>query len=120
MKEYRKTFFREISDLAEFRTFTKNVICYRGSTDPAPDWMDTEPGSSLSHSQSICGSLTSLEDKFTVLCRLEADMRQMARNVNPIMDVSGKTFYRFNFHVVLLFGLTELKAHIAWNEGVRP
>lgn len=30
----------------------------------------------------------------------------------------GKEYFRFELDVVLLFGLTELKAHIAWKEDV--
>lgn len=30
----------------------------------------------------------------------------------------GKTYYRVEFKVILLFGLTELKAQISWLEDV--
>lgn len=53
---------------------------------------------------------------FTILCQVEADLsgcRGIARRQKS--DGSGVYFTAF-FDVVLLFGLTEFKAQIAWDE----
>lgn len=57
---------------------------------------------------------------FTILCQVEADLsgcRGIARRQKS--DGSGVYFAAF-FDVVLLFGLTEFKAQIAWDEDVSP
>jgi hypothetical protein len=55
---------------------------------------------------------------FSTLCTVMADTRQIAKILKPLRGVDGKQYYRFNHDVVLLFGLTELKAQISWMEDV--
>jgi len=35
------------------------------------------------------------------------------------MGTSGRTYYRMDFEIVLLLGLTELQAQLLWTEKVR-
>ncbi|KAI5982477.1 hypothetical protein EDD15DRAFT_2377772 [Pisolithus albus] len=81
--------------------------CFRGARIPAASfgnlsdaiWMDTEP------------------DSFTKKCTVYADTSKAAKTLSPQISPSGAEFYRIDYDVVLLFGLTELKAQISWMEN---
>jgi len=55
---------------------------------------------------------------FTTLCTVTADTSQMAKGLKASSGPGGNQYYHQNFSVVLLFGLTELKAQISWMEDV--
>ncbi|KAI6124651.1 hypothetical protein EV401DRAFT_1941077 [Pisolithus croceorrhizus] len=57
-------------------------------------------------------------DSFTPKCTVYADTSKAADALSPQTAPSGDVFYRIEYDVVLLFGLTELKAHICWMENV--
>jgi hypothetical protein len=57
-----------------------------------------------------------LLDNYTKLCTLEADLSQ-AMVVRPKANGKG-SFYRASHDIILLFGLTELKAQVAWKVNV--
>ena len=51
-----------------------------------------------------------------MLCTIEADLSQVTVT-QP--NTTGKgSFYRIDYDIILLFGLTELKAQVAWKENV--
>ncbi|KAI4526241.1 hypothetical protein K525DRAFT_360096 [Schizophyllum commune Loenen D] len=73
------------------------VHVYRG-TKPNPRWMDED------------------KDKFSVLCTIKAGAeinQQATRETN----CEGREYWRLCLEVVLLLGLTELKAQIAWKDA---
>ncbi|KAL1726860.1 hypothetical protein EV714DRAFT_286913 [Schizophyllum commune] len=75
-----------------------SVRVYRG-TKPNPRWIDEDKG-----------------DKFSVLCNIKAGAeinQQATRETN----CEGKEYWRLRLEVVLLLGLTELKAQIAWKDA---
>lgn len=53
---------------------------------------------------------------YAKLCNIEADLSHLP--LTPLRGSQGGTYYRVDYDVVLLFGLTELKAMIAWKEEV--
>ena len=56
-------------------------------------------------------------DNYTELCTIEVDLSHLP--MSPQQKYSGKGhFYNVKYDVVLLFGLTEFKAAIAWKENV--
>ncbi|KAF9025402.1 hypothetical protein BDZ89DRAFT_1068282 [Hymenopellis radicata] len=57
-------------------------------------------------------------DMFSTLCTICADTSAMASDLKPSTAPSGQKYYELAFDVVLLFGLTELKAQIRWMEKV--
>jgi hypothetical protein len=65
---------------------------------------------------------------FSTLCTIEADTSQISETLEPHrsrMALAGRqrivqTYYRMQFDIILSFGLTELKAQIAWMEDVGP
>ena len=59
-----------------------------------------------------------MQARFTALCNVIADTSMIARSLRPQQASGGGGYYRLEFDVILLFGLTELKAQISWNDGV--
>ena len=57
------------------------------------------------------------EDNYTKLCTIEADFSGVPLLPQPTATGRG-TFYRIRYDIILLFGMTELKAQIAWKENV--
>jgi hypothetical protein len=53
-----------------------------------------------------------LEDRFETLCHVSADIS--AAPFTTKLGISGKMCYTRKFYLVLLVGLTELKAQIRW------
>jgi hypothetical protein len=52
-----------------------------------------------------------------MLCTIEADLSRVP--LLPIPKARGKgSFYRVDYEIILLFGMTELKAQLAWKENV--
>jgi hypothetical protein len=52
---------------------------------------------------------------FSKLCTITFDLSEAPLEINNRSDGSG-VFYEANFGIIFLFGLTELKAQIAWEE----
>lgn len=57
---------------------------------------------------------------FSSLCTVIADTSQIGRTLRPQRGLMGIPFYSREFSIVLLFGLTELKAQLCWMEDVSP
>lgn len=53
---------------------------------------------------------------YSTLCHVKADTTELCKLLQP--RVGAATFYEIEFDVVLALGLTELKAHISWDEDV--
>jgi hypothetical protein len=53
---------------------------------------------------------------YSTLCRVKGDTTELCKSLLP--QVEATTFYEITFDVVLSLGLTELKAHICWEENV--
>jgi len=55
---------------------------------------------------------------YTTMCTIEADLDELCKSLKPrtASDTTGKetTFYRADFEIALLFGMTEFKALIIW------
>ncbi|PBK90614.1 hypothetical protein ARMGADRAFT_1166925 [Armillaria gallica] len=82
-------------NLKDLATISDDIICYRGSQKD-PRWMDTE------------------EAKYKVLCRVTADAREAAKSLELQRRPDGKSFFKFDYELVLVFGLTELQAYVSW------
>ena len=53
---------------------------------------------------------------YSTLCVVKGDTTELCKSLRP--HVEAATYYEMNFEVVLALGLTELKAHISWEENV--
>ncbi|KAL4068704.1 hypothetical protein V8B97DRAFT_1918464 [Scleroderma yunnanense] len=74
------------------------VRAYRGKYT-VPGWLDEDPGS------------------FTELCTIHADMSKVTSLLPQRRSKTGETYYSIHFKVILLFGVTELKAQLSWLEN---
>ncbi|KDQ59135.1 hypothetical protein JAAARDRAFT_192677 [Jaapia argillacea MUCL 33604] len=96
-REFTCGFTRTVQDGSQIGRVPVDITCYRGA-DQDTEWTDVEP------------------DKFETLCTVTADMSEAAHGLSPRIGKLGRLYYSINFQVVLLFGLTELKAYVAWME----
>ena len=59
---------------------------------------------------------------YSTLCLIKGDTTELCKSLRPqneaAIRTSAQLFYEINFEVVLALGLTELKAHICWEENV--
>ncbi|KIL60579.1 hypothetical protein M378DRAFT_83567 [Amanita muscaria Koide BX008] len=80
---------------------TTSLQCYRGQAESPPKWIDLEPNS------------------FHDTCVIKADVTNIKKNMSLRCDPrTGKSYYQFDHHIEILFGLTELKVYITWKENV--
>ena len=79
----------------------------------SPEWDDVEPGRVLPFPLYPVESVQSRADKFQTLCRVRADISSAPYTSNNRI---GGTGYQRRYNVILLVGLTELKAQISWED----
>ena len=121
-KEFRKSYFRESESKNDFKGASFNVWCYRGAVAD-PKWKDVDTSSvfipvSAMLFISSCPSFTlTTTGNYTKLCTIDVDLSYLplAPRKKPS---SNANYFRLDYDIVLLFGLTELKAQVAWKEGV--
>ena len=116
-KEFRKNFFAEHWDAEHCSTIETDITCYHGKLED-PGWRDTEPGMHLLWCRLLLKHTHETAELFSPLCTVKADTSMMAKALVPKYGLRGERYYRQDFSVVLLFGLTELKAQISWIEDV--
>jgi len=96
-QEFRQPFFKEGNARAKLTRVQESILAYRGDLAD-PQWVDKEP------------------EHFTAMCNVIADTSTLARSLPPEKTSGGTEYYCMDFDVVLLFGLTELKAQISWKD----
>ena len=66
-------------------------------------------------------SLTRGQELFTVMCRITANLDELCDTLQPRLtfDEYGneRRYYRINFQIALLFGMTEFQALVIWKDG---
>ncbi|KAJ7053499.1 hypothetical protein C8F01DRAFT_1166596 [Mycena amicta] len=101
-KEFREQYTRLNTTRAALSRGSLDILRYRGD-EKDPQWIDDDP------------------HNYSTLCTVSADTSGIAKTLKPRLNRQGTTFYTLKFSVVLSFGLTELKAEIAWtDEKVGP
>ncbi|KAH6897986.1 hypothetical protein BKA70DRAFT_1159601 [Coprinopsis sp. MPI-PUGE-AT-0042] len=96
-KEFRRSYFEESDYLSNFNCVSVALDCYRGKVE-TPKWTDVDAGN------------------YSTLCTIEVDLSQMGKALGPYKGNGGHVYYKADFDIILLFGLTELKAQLAWKE----
>jgi len=96
-KEFTFDLMMEELHIADLGNIKADIKCYRGFLRN-PQWEDTEP------------------NMFSTLCTVTADTRQMAKLLQRCYGPDQVPYFQLDYKVVLLFGLTELKAQISWIE----
>ncbi|KAF9478436.1 hypothetical protein BDN70DRAFT_933388 [Pholiota conissans] len=98
-KEFRSAYFTdyESPEAMQEDNIKHDIVCYRGNI-LEPKWKDIDP------------------ENYTNLCTInvEPGIIPLKRMVKP--NGPG-CFYRLDYDYILIFGLTELKAQVAWKEG---
>ncbi|KAF5317358.1 hypothetical protein D9611_003533 [Ephemerocybe angulata] len=95
-KEFRHGYARNRFAAESLNYVTVDVLCYTGQKTSS-QWMLDEP------------------DAYPILCTIEADTTAVVKR--PHVSRTGQKYFEMSFSVVLLFGLTELKAQIAYIEN---
>ena len=81
-----------------------------------PIWADVD--SSRSSHDHLFGIINYyFAGNYTKLCTIEADLSGVPLLPQPKVAGQG-SFYSVDCDIILLFGLTELKAQLAWQENV--
>ena len=96
---------------APARDVLARVIKYDGN-EAEPRWMDIERGLIVDSVARLPSSTHGPTDKFETLCHVAADVSAAPYTSKP--GRLGKICYTRKYDVVLLVGLTELKAQIRW------
>ncbi|KAK0212127.1 hypothetical protein DFS33DRAFT_1389182 [Desarmillaria ectypa] len=99
--EFRHTYHMYSEDLEDLASISDDLICYRGSKKD-PRWMNTD------------------EAMYKILYTITANTQQAAKTLKPQRGRNGRTFYKLDYDVVLLFGLTELQACVLEVRGISP
>ncbi|KAI0668093.1 hypothetical protein C8Q78DRAFT_1081495 [Trametes maxima] len=94
-EEMSRGYFKESREAKTLDTMSAEIMCYRGKKQD-PRWVDLEP------------------ECFTTLCTVFADTSRVVKT--PRAGKNG-VHYAQAFDVVLMCGLTELKAQIRWTEN---
>ena len=111
-REIRHDFIWPSED-APAQHVSPKVVKYTG-TLVAPQWEDIEQGILFSFPWYFVKSAQVQEDKFEVLCHVEADLSTAPYKTK--LAKTGKTRYEREGYVILLVGLTELKAQVGWTD----
>ena len=124
-KEFRRSYFRETENLTEFGSITFSVWCYRGS-EVNPKWKDIDTGKVFFFVDLIILAfqdyltfwiLYFLVDNYTKLCTIEADLSFLPLPAQT-KSLGVGTFFRLDYELALLFGLTEMKAQVVYKDRV--
>ncbi|EIW80615.1 hypothetical protein CONPUDRAFT_125441 [Coniophora puteana RWD-64-598 SS2] len=97
IQEFKHPYRKQDNELEGCKQIEGHILAYRGS-DADPRWTDDDNAS------------------FTRLCTVRADTSELAKSLRP-RTAPGRTYYELEFEVVLLFGLTELRAQISWRDS---
>ncbi|KAJ7097499.1 hypothetical protein C8R43DRAFT_261712 [Mycena crocata] len=98
-QEFKQDYFMRNEDCAALDHFSLDLFIYLGSDNPR--WMDID------------------DELFKPICTIEADTSRLIKHptYRRIGGRPASVFYELKFNVILSFGLTELKAQIAWSEN---
>ncbi|KAF9068301.1 hypothetical protein BDP27DRAFT_1448499 [Rhodocollybia butyracea] len=92
--EYRQPFWQEKLDVSELKSVSAEIFSY-DSEGVVPEFLDDAP------------------EKFRLLCTVEANTSEACKHLKPKTQ-RKKQYYRLDYEVILLMGLTELRAQVAW------
>ena len=77
-----------------------------------PKWKDVDSRTSP-FTQSIFFLYLYSSDNYTLLCTIQVDVSEIPAVRSAKINGSG-VYFVLNYEVILIFGLTELKAQVAW------
>ena len=110
--EFRKSFRYSRSYRSDLESCEIPISCYRG-TNATPRWKDVDSGQFCIYWCDFSTDILLSPENYSQLCIITADLQPLAvHTTNP----AGTSFYKVELDIVLSFGLTELKAQIAWRD----
>ena len=92
------------------------IIAYRGRSDSPPQFIDTEAGTVQKLICALLLSKTTFTESFFTLCSITGFLRGVQGT--PLQGPRGRYYFQ-EIDVVLSFGLTEIKAQLAWKHKVK-
>ncbi|KAF5314542.1 hypothetical protein D9611_007017 [Ephemerocybe angulata] len=96
--EFRSSYCQLFQSKEDFRAFTSQVWSYRGDL-PEPKWRDVD------------------SDSYVLVCTIKVDVEDILKHAKSYRQKGSKgKFYKLEYDVILLLGLIEFKAQIAWKE----
>jgi hypothetical protein len=114
-QEFRQSYVWVASEKVDLETITETIRSYRGDSIHSEKWIDEEDCKNSDYF-SISKQTQSRAAMYSTLCRVKADTTELCKSLRP--QIGAAIFYKIDFDVVLALGLTELKAHISWQENV--
>lgn len=96
-KEFRSSYSSVQKSRTDFKKLDLSIWCYRGN-EPNPTWIDIDTVN------------------YTKLCDIDFDPSNLPLTRNK--RLFAEAYYLLRFDIVLLFGLAEFKAQVAWVEDV--
>ncbi|TFK50888.1 hypothetical protein OE88DRAFT_1630336 [Heliocybe sulcata] len=103
----------ELRSLGSESRFLNGTVCHKtllittyDGSSIHPEWTDVDTGDIL-------------PELYSTLCTVHADISEAISSLVPLRNCIGQTYYCFDHRVILIFGLAELKAQIAWMVDVR-
>lgn len=114
-EEFRSRYIYESSSISALRMLEED-ICYRVTLGQKKcQWTDNDP-SSYSGFNIMNLTPIALTGNYRELCTVKANLGSVPI---PLRHGSIGPYYEVKVDIVLLFGLTELTAQVAWIENVR-
>ncbi|KAF9068282.1 hypothetical protein BDP27DRAFT_1224550 [Rhodocollybia butyracea] len=95
-QEFRASFYQESA--TRLNNISVNILKYEGIIE-YPAWTDEDA------------------EMYSTACTVAADVSRISHKTLRRKPWNDLIYYKTEFDVILLFGLTELKAQIAWKEG---
>ncbi|KAK0222690.1 hypothetical protein EDD85DRAFT_1028139 [Armillaria nabsnona] len=86
--------------LSKLTSLSIDILAYRGALEH-PLWMDVEKN----------------ECKYSVMCHVSADTHEAAKLLKLQRRPDGKTYFKLECEIMLLFRDTEMQAQICWTEN---
>lgn len=95
----------------------KEIICYKGNLAAGESqWIDNDPGNETGlFAYSIHEVISFRTANYNTACTVKANLQNIPI---PLCFGARGTYYEIMVDIILLFGVTELKAQIAWMENV--
>jgi hypothetical protein len=117
LREFRSPFHSRRKSRSQFNTFHVEIISYKGDLK-VPRWLDVEPCMAACYWSALTLTSSNLAS-FSTLCTIYADLSKLSGTLRPQKSILDRSdYYEIKFDVIILFGLTELKAQISWKHEV--
>ncbi|KAJ3535906.1 hypothetical protein NMY22_g6268 [Coprinellus aureogranulatus] len=96
-QEFRHTFCRQSTNRQSMNCLRETILAYTG-TQKNPRWVDEDSAN------------------YTPTCTVQVDTSSLP--VQMTESATGARYFEISFDIILLFGLTELKAQIAYRQNI--